>query len=165
MRTTFLNCSKQDRKTFRERGRKHLEGRAEDFTFFMQWGSEKSEVEHGLNWDKCSPKKQAYIMQKFDETGSFYDYGLSVDYQEPDGRRRGYFRFQLSWGGPSDEIRFYFSGDGSRGMADKIEYVFLDWGTGVGFDVTGEDWAKWLWDWFQSCETVKYEYNRSKQYC
>lgn len=163
MRTTFINCNQSERKAFRQRGRKHVQSRAEDFNHFMEYGAERDELEHHSAWETFSTRKKNQILKKFDETGNFYDYGLSLDYQEKEGRKRGYFRFQLSWGGPSEEIRFYFDGDGSRGQADKIEFVFMDWGTGIGFDVTGEDWAQWLWDWFQSCGTVQYEYNKAME--
>ena len=41
----------------------------------------------------------------------------------------------------------------------RIEYVFLDWFVGVGFDVTEEDYAIWLFDFFHDTQTdmVKYE--------
>lgn len=134
MKTTFLNCRKEDRKAFRERGRKHLQSRAKDFRVFMQDTEGNEET-------------------------SFYDYGLAIDYQLPEGRKAGYLRYQLSWGGPSDEIRFYFT-HGAR-KCHKIEYVFLDWGTGVGFDVTNEDWAQWLFDWFNDSQTVEIEVQKA----
>jgi hypothetical protein len=161
MRTTFLNCRKEDRKTFRANGRKHLEGRAEDFKFWHEWGTEKEDLRYNEDFKALPDKKQAKVEDLFDSIGSFHNYGLSIDYQQPEGRRRGYLRYQLSWGGPSDEVRFYFSGDGSRGQADKIEYVFMDWGTGVGFDVSNEDWAQWLWDWFQGADIVRYEFEKA----
>jgi hypothetical protein len=128
MKTTFLNGDK----AFKQRAKDYMKSRIEDFKYFM-----------GLDDLETSD----------DEHGSFYNYGLSIDYQEPEGRKRGYFRYQLSWGGQSDEIRFYFDGH----VCDKIEYVFLDWGTGAGFDVTNEEWAKWLWDWFDGCDSPNYE--------
>jgi hypothetical protein len=158
MKTTFINCSKEGRKELRERGRKALEGRANDFEFFQSID--------GKDYEELAPANGTVTaeMERINEIGDFYNYGLSIDYQEPEGRKRGYFRYQLSWGGPSEEIRFYFSGDGSRGQADKIEFVFLDWFVGVGFDVTNEDWAQWLWDWFQGCGTVTAEMEKALEY-
>ena len=68
------------------------------------------------------------------EMNTIYDYGLSVDLSVGD-KCAPYIRWQFSWGGPSDELRIYAD--------DTIEYVFLDWFVGIGFDVTGEDWAEW----------------------
>jgi hypothetical protein len=106
---TFLNDDRE--KTMEEAGRKYLEYRKADFLNFMDG-----------NATECGT--------------SFRDYGLCIDnvFNDKSGRFE-YVRFQLSWGGPSDELRYYPSG--------KIEYVYLDWFTGVGFDVTDEAWAKW----------------------
>jgi len=65
----------------------------------------------------------------------------------------------LSYGGPSEEVRFYFTPNAKQ--AYKIEFVYLDWGVGVGFDVTNEDWAKWLFDWFNEVGTVKAEMDKA----
>lgn len=151
MKTTFLNCSKEDRKSFRAEGRRHMEGRAKDFKFYMRNGTDFEQIEN-------SPDIQAGALVTIQEMGSFYDYGLSIDYVAPgtfERQREGYFRYQLSWGGPSEEIRFYFS-PGAR-EAYKIEFVYLNWGTGVGFNVTEEDWGKWLFEWFQECGTIQAE--------
>ena len=65
----------------------------------------------------------------------FYDYinnyGLAFDYVEKGtftDQERGYFRFQLSWGGPSDEFRIYVDYDK---QITHIDYWFLDWGDGA----------------------------------
>ena len=63
------------------------------------------------------------------------EYGLSMDYVEPgtfNDQREGYFRWQLSWGGPSDEFRLYDN--------DDLEYWFLDWGDGDCIELDGEDY-------------------------
>ncbi len=54
------------------------------------------------------------------------EYPLCFDYV-PDW---GFFRYQIAWGGPQYEIRFYNNG--------LIEFAYLDWFTGVGFDVTDD---------------------------
>ena len=65
----------------------------------------------------------------------FYDYinnyGLAFDYVEKGtftDQERGYFRYQLSWGGPSDEFRIYVDYDK---QITHIDYWFLDWGDGA----------------------------------
>tara|TARA_R110002110_G_scaffold329500_1_gene540875 strand:- start:380 stop:790 length:411 start_codon:yes stop_codon:yes gene_type:complete len=109
---TFLNDDSE--KTMVELGSKSLEYRKEDFINFMNETASE-------------------------DVGEFSDYGLSIDsiFNE-ETEETEYVRFQLSWGGPSDELRYHPDG--------KIEYVFLDWFAGVGFDVTGEDWAQWSKD-------------------
>jgi len=65
----------------------------------------------------------------------WHNYGLSFDYVEPftfDDQRDGYYRFQISWGGPSEELRaWYDSEDNLR----ALEFWFLDWGEGAMVDV------------------------------
>lgn len=62
---------------------------------------------------------------------SFYDYGLSFDYVAPDtftNQEQGYFRYQISWGGPSEEFRFYVNPDLS---CYCVEFWYLDWFDGA----------------------------------
>lgn len=99
------------------------------------------------------------------DLGSLHEYGLSFDYVAPNtfrGQPRGYWRYQLSWGGPSDEIRFY--GDrGYRHGPERVEYVFQDWFDGYARKLRGrdEETARWLWDWFEECGSVDSEYERA----
>jgi len=72
-----------------------------------------------------------------DDLPSFNNYGLSFDAVEDDDDR--YYRYQICWGGPQYEIRF---------RHNQIEFVYLDWLVGVGFDITNETWAQWLKDLF-----------------
>jgi hypothetical protein len=61
-----------------------------------------------------------------EEHGEPNEYGLSLDFVEAgtfDGQRRGYVRYQFSWGGPSEELRIYADGE--------IEFWFMDWGDGA----------------------------------
>ena len=97
------------------------------------------------------------------DLGTFNEYGLSFDYVAPGtftGRRRGYFRYQLSWGGPSDEFRFY----ATEGFGlDRIEYWFLDWFDGAHIQLTGRDLELLteVWDMFREVGTVEAEYKRA----
>ncbi|MCK9371182.1 hypothetical protein M0R04_14820 [Candidatus Dojkabacteria bacterium] len=66
--------------------------------------------------------------------GAPEEYGLSFDYVEPGtfkGQREPYLRFQISWGGPSEEFRIFAN--------DEIEFWFLDWFCGEHINVTGTD--------------------------
>lgn len=78
------------------------------------------------------------------DDGEFNEYGLSFDYVEPgtfDEQPAGYYRYQFSWGGPSDELRAF--GDG------RIEYWFLDWGDGASLDVSHDEVPRWAFGEFQ----------------
>ena len=73
------------------------------------------------------------------DLGNFIEYGLSVDYV-PKGtfsdQRRGYLRYQLSWGGPSDEFRYFLD---ETLEIDRVEYWFLDWFDGARKVLRGRD--------------------------
>lgn len=75
------------------------------------------------------------------DLGTFNEYGLSFDYVPPEtftGQRRGYWRWQLSWGGPSDEFRFYGEIEGGyKAALDCVEYWFMDWHDGAKKNVHG----------------------------
>ena len=63
------------------------------------------------------------------------NYGLAFDYVEKGtftDQERGYFRYQLSWGGPSDEFRIYVDYDK---QITHIEYWYLDWGDGASIRI------------------------------
>jgi len=84
-----------------------------------------------------------------DDLGSLYEYGLSFEYVAPE-TSPGYFRYQLSWGGPSDEFRFYADKAAGRDFyVRNIGYAFLDWFDGTTTLLQGEDLAL-LTDIFQS---------------
>jgi len=74
-----------------------------------------------------------------EELGSISEYGLCFDYV-PAGtfhdQKSGYFRYQLSWGGPGDEFRFYCDPAFSP---YKITYAYLDWFDGMEIELEGKD--------------------------
>lgn len=77
-----------------------------------------------------------------EELGYLHEYGLCLDLVEAgtfEGQREDYVRYQFSWGGPSDELRFFKNGD--------IEYWFLDWFDGASIDVTDDDTAQDVKSW------------------
>ena len=60
--------------------------------------------------------------------------GLCFDYVEPFTfveQPRGYHRWQLSWGGPSDEFRLYADG--------TVHYHFMDWYDGAKRYITDNE--------------------------
>lgn len=118
-----------DTQTCEQRIAANLVGRAEDFRRFM------NEPEVYENGD--------------DEVSPFHEYGLGFGYTEPNtfpDQPVGFYQYQLSYGGPSDELRFYPDG--------RIEYRFHDWFDGAGRDVTTEGWAKWLRDYFTEIGSI-----------
>lgn len=88
---------------------------------------------------------------------SFPEYGLSFDYV-PAGtfndQRQGYFRYQLSWGGPSDEFRFFTD---AELCCYRIEYWFLDWFDGAHCVLSGsrKKLLLELRDWFRETGAAK----------
>ena len=114
--------------TCKERVRDHLKSRIEDL--------EKL-------WELWKQDPEKYD----EELGNFNEYGLCLDYVAPGtfgDQKRGYLRYQLSWGGPGDEFRFYL--DESLNTT-RIEYWFLDWFDGASVDVTHDKVATEIWDW------------------
>ena len=108
--------------TCEERIEEHLESRADDFLGFID----------GMSSDDDDIREETL--------GEFSNYGLCLDFVEPftfDDQDEGYLRYQLSWGGPSDELRFY---------DNRVEYWFLDWFDGASRDVSHLEWVKWLRD-------------------
>ena len=63
------------------------------------------------------------------------EYTLCFDYVEANtfGEHEAYHRFQMSWGGPQDEIRFY---ELKKGYVYRVTYAFLDWYDGAEIDIT-----------------------------
>jgi hypothetical protein len=152
MRVTFLNDNVQG--NLETIGLKNLERRAEDFEFFSKYGYCEDDDDFMTYLKQNahdSLKELEKEIQQWRETSRYLDYGLSFDFQEAnqEEQKEAYFRFQLSWGGPSDELRFYEDG--------TIIYVFLDWFCGVGFDVTDEDWADWVRDDYEGMEMMPWE--------
>ncbi len=143
MRLTFKNGNAEEVKT----AKKHLANRKADFIFYMN---------HGLD-DEGADEKAKKEWEKA-QLGPFNEYGLCCDYVAPGTFKadyEGYFRYQIAYGGPTEEFRFYYSTGGNKPY--RIEFVYLNWGTGIGLDVTGEEWAQWLWDQFYDTETIKTE--------
>ena len=82
----------------------------------------------------------------------FYEYGLSFDLVEVvtfEDQTRPYYRYQLSWGGPSDELRFYESGE--------VVYAFLDWFDGATIDVTNNEVITWLKEDFKDMGSIDWD--------
>tara|TARA_R100000655_G_scaffold33686_1_gene66264 strand:+ start:94 stop:669 length:576 start_codon:yes stop_codon:yes gene_type:complete len=77
----------------------------------------------------------------------FGEYALDFSYVQPDtfnDQPKGYARYQISWGGPSSEIRFYC--DDQR-EPYRVEYWYMDWGDGASVDITAHPVTELLQYW------------------
>jgi hypothetical protein len=70
---------------------------------------------------------------------SFYEHGLSFEYVAGDEDRPGFFRYLISWGGPSTEFRFFADGSGYNWKMWKCEFWLLDWFDGAYATAYGDD--------------------------
>jgi len=98
------------------------------------------------------------------DEGSIYEYGLAFDYVAPDTfghQPEGYWRYQISYGGPSEEIRFYSSS--AHSTPYRITFVFLDWSDGHERKLVGKDneLAAELWNWFDEGGSTESEFTNS----
>lgn len=160
MRITFLNQNSSN--NLEEIGRRSLASRSNDFEFYMNYGTDHTE---DFNYFLVCLQQNCSDIDELDAAvyqnrnlPPFHEFGLSYDYVEGEWEEdeegeeveteEPFFRYQISWGGPSEEVRFY---------EGRTEYVYLDWFCGVGFDVTGEDWAEWLREEFDQLDMMDFE--------
>lgn len=101
------------------------------------------------------------------DNSDIYEYGLAFDYVAPltfgDKQKEGYWRYQISCGGPQEEFRFYSSGYNCQ--PHRITFVFLDWFDGHERKLQGNDLATLnsIWQLFQELGSTKTEYSTSMQ--
>lgn len=102
-------------------------------------------------WSSVKEDLTAYMLGSApnDNLGPFDEYALGFDYV-PKGtwedQKHGYWRYQMSYGGPSDEVRFFVDYESFSFLAPRTEYWFLDWYDGANLNVTDEACVRWLWD-------------------
>ena len=78
---------------------------------------------------------------------------LGFDYVKPEtfnDQEQGYWRMQISWGGPSDEIRWY-TNDGID--FSKTTYAYLDWFDGEEIEIDNKVWDEIQGTLPQHCES------------
>ena len=81
---------------------------------------------------------------------------LAFDFVEPNtfkNQPQGYWRLQFSWGGPSDEIRWYKAsepGDKHQYVYDQITYVYSDWFDGAEIQVHADVWHNTFSDYYET---------------
>lgn len=128
----------------------------------QRWAGEKNSTIRDL-------KKLWKLYQKDSEAsdpdlGRFTEYGLAFDYVAPGtfkDQKEGYWRYQISYGGPSEEFRFYSSAPQFEPY--RLTYVFMDWYDGHERALTGNDLALLLeiWNDFQETGTVEHVFNEA----
>ena len=93
-----------------------------------------------------------------DDLGNLNEYGLCFDYVDfadcgeiTGNGIEGFWRYQISTGGPGEEIRFFSSH--ATAKPHKIEFWLLDWADGAKRILQGPqlETAQALWDWFAEC--------------
>ena len=89
-------------------------------------------------WDHSGETPAEIFSQYEDEIRDelrerFYEYDLSFDVVHADNPGESYVRYQISTGGPAEEIRFFC--DFNR-KPYKVEFWFLDWFDGASRDCT-----------------------------
>jgi len=128
-----------------DRVRIELRGRVADLRQFRQ------AAEDGK--DEASP-----------DLGRLAEYGLAFDYVSAgtfSDQETGYFRWQLSWGGPSDEFRFFTDAEKN---CHRVEYWFMDWYDGAKVTLSGKqkELLLWFFDWFDGMDALDTAMENSK---
>jgi hypothetical protein len=119
-----------DQKSCKQLWRKHKNSRISDLKRLYRYYCNGTEEKHGefLN-----------------------EYPLCCDYVEPhtfNDQKEGYLRYQISWGGPSEEFRFYGTEEGNK--PHKITFVFMDWFDGYERRLTGKHFDFMLEFWYNT---------------
>lgn len=122
----------------------------------------RREIDSYLN-----PMFRAYQEGKEEEceAGNFCEHGLSFDYVPAgtfDGQKEGYFTYQISYGGPSDEFRFYT--DASFSL-HRVEYWFMDWFDWARIILKSKDLEllEEVFDFFKECGSVENEFKKAQE--
>jgi hypothetical protein len=85
------------------------------------------------------------------------EYGLSWGYVLPNtfnNQSEGYYRWQLSWGGPSDEFRIFTDSDKN---IQSVEYWYLDWFDGASIEIDDYQVIEMI-NWQLELDKFPYEY-------
>ena len=87
---------------------------------------------------------------------NWYDYlaenTLAFDFVEPytfNNQPIGYYRLQLSWGGPSDEVRWYSN---EPYKYHKITYSYMDWFDGSEIEINDRIWQNIFTEYYETVE-------------
>jgi len=159
MSYTFVNARTGKEQELKGAANKALESIKECLEFWQEhgkdsedyeyWGYNRRELLEEFDGDQEQAREVEEIINTYQDIGDFFDYGLSFDFVEADENTDGYYRYQLSWGGPSEEIRFYVNG--------AIEFVYLDWFVGIGINCTSDSVFKDLRDEFKDMDMLDWD--------
>ena len=105
--------------------------------------------------------------EKIEDLGTFCEYGLCFDYVAAGtftDQKRGYFRYQISYGGPSEEFRFYTD---SQLIVNDIEFWYLNWFDGACYALTRRpadyDLMEEIFEFFRETETLEAELEKATE--
>lgn len=116
-------------------------------------------------WETTKAALDRFMNDTSEDTyEEFRNYASSFDYVAPgtfSDRPRGYWRYQMMAGGPSDEIIFYGEHHGHRVHLEVAQYWFKDWFDGAFVDVTNEPCVKWLFEDLAEIGSVSHAYEQS----
>jgi hypothetical protein len=89
---------------------------------------------------KVIDKKRGDYFHEYEDLYDYFCNSLLCFDHVGDHGKDGYYRLQLSWGGPSDEFRVYTNEDAE---VQKIEYWYMDWFDGASFEISkdSESWS------------------------
>jgi len=129
----------------KDRVQKHLKSRIEDLETLFHLYQEGNEEGHP-------------------ELGTFHEYGLCFDYVPAKtftDQEEGFFRYQISYGGPQEEFRFIT--DNPNNSQPTIEFWLLDWFDGAKIELTGEEYNFMLeiWEFFQEIGSTESEFEKT----
>lgn len=117
-------------------------------------------IEKGLDPDTGERPDSESVLQEFHEYGLCFDYVAPRTFRDQD---EGYWRYQLSWGGPSDEIRFYgHFVDDYKCPVYRAVYVFQDWYDGAELTLSIRDpIVQYIWSEFEDTGTASHTYEEA----
>ena len=101
-------------------------------------------VNYKRDYRTCEQKVQEQWKRRQEDLKDSEFEGLGFDYVDPhtfNDQVEGYWRWQFSWGGPSDELRAYVN---EHREIHRLEYWYLDWfdGAHVLVQQDAEAWTK-----------------------
>jgi len=106
-----------------------------------EWAKEKERL---ANFRQHHP-------QSLPDTGEvFSEYHLDFGFVPEDtynDQTEAYWRYQICWGGPSSDIRYYIDEEAKDGL--RIEYWFMDWFDGANIRLTEDDRELAMWVFFE----------------
>ena len=90
----------------------------------------------------------------YDPWEALNEYALCFGYIDPETFHSApYWRYQISWGGPQSEIRYYVNEKTANPY--KTEFWYLDWHDGAAYNIDGSKTAETLWKWLSEARNLE----------